>query len=549
MPMVLCSYLINAMKATVILPTYNESASIGTVLENIFSHAPQIDVLVVDDNSPDGTALIVEKLQARFPQLFLLKRKGKEGLGKAYSHAMKYVLSQNKYDAVLMMDADCSHDPKYIPTLIRRMEEVNADVVTGSRYVQGGGVEGWEKWRKYLSKNGNLYTRVLTGVPIYDVTAGYNLIRTNTLKRIDLDRIGSSGYAFILELKCALYYLGARMVEIPIIFKERMGGESKISNHIIREGVYAPIRIAIRNRLKRGRTVLATYCPGCNAEVPVTIFTHKNEHEIVQCSRCLTLKVHPIPESTREIYNEEYFSGAQHGFGYVNYDADKEPMRPTFHKYIDIIKTLHLENQFPLSLFDIGAATGYFLDIARERGFDVQGIEISQAATQMAQKKGLKVEAVTLEDYAQKANDKFGVITMLDVLEHVVNPRESLVTARKLLDKNGIIIINTPDASSLYARILGASWHLIIPPEHVYCLSREAVHTMLADAGFKTEISTTIGKKFTLEYVFLMLYKWLKLSIFLKLSKFFAQNKILAKISLPINLRDNMFVVARRTEL
>lgn len=239
------------MRTIVILPTYNERNSIATVLNNIFKYAPDIHVLVADDNSPDGTAQIVDSLKDQYPNLKLLKRKGKEGLGKAYSHAMKHVLEQNFYDAVLMMDADCSHDPKYIPTLLNRMREANADVVTGSRYVFGGGIEGWETWRKYLSKYGNIYTRILTGVPIYDVTAGFNLIRANMLTRVDLDRIGSSGYAFILELKCALHYLGSKMVEIPIVFRERMGGESKISNHIIREGVYAPLRIAAKNRLRK----------------------------------------------------------------------------------------------------------------------------------------------------------------------------------------------------------------------------------------------------------------------------------------------------------
>lgn len=239
------------MKTTVILPTYNERASIETVINDILKYAPDIDILVVDDNSPDGTAQIVEDLMKRYSNIFLLKRQQKEGLGKAYSYAMKYVLGQNKYDAILMMDADCSHDPMYIPGFIRRMNEVNADVVTGSRYVTGGGVQGWETWRKNLSRYGNLYTRLVTGIPIRDVTAGFNLIRTNTLKRIDLERIGSSGYAFILELKCALHYLGSHMVEMPIIFKERLGGESKISNHVIREGVYAPVRIACAHKFKR----------------------------------------------------------------------------------------------------------------------------------------------------------------------------------------------------------------------------------------------------------------------------------------------------------
>ncbi len=535
------------MKIAVILPTYNESASIAKVIEDIFAYVPNIFILVADDNSPDGTGDIVVGLQKKYSNLELLRRTKKEGLGKAYVDAMRHIIAKNIFDTVLMMDADYSHDPRYIPHMIRRMNEVDADVVTGSRYVRGGSVQGWELWRKYLSKYGNLYTRFFTGIPVRDVTAGFNLIRISALKKIDLDRIASSGYAFILELKCALYYIGARMVEIPIIFKERMGGESKISNHIIREGVYAPLRIASMNRFRSVPTLIATTCIGCNTVVPTMLFTHKNGHDIVKCTRCESLIVHPLPQNVEEIYNQEYFSGARHGFGYVNYDSDKEPMRPTFHKYLDIIDNLRSKYSLGNKLYDIGAATGFFLKIAQDRGYSVSGVELSDAGAKIAREKRLNVATGTFEsDMQNKSSELYHVFTLLDVLEHVDNPRDLVKNVAQKLHKNGIVVINTPDAVSTYARILGPSWHLIIPPEHLYCLSRTAVHTLLNDAGLIIEVSTTIGKKFTPEYVAMMLYKWLKIDFFKRLAQHFAQSKILSKISLPINLRDNMFVIARK---
>ncbi|NBV76664.1 polyprenol monophosphomannose synthase [bacterium] len=226
------------MQLTVLIPTYNEAGNIADFLSELSRVAPDAKLLVVDDNSPDGTGTIVKGLALKNPQIELLHREKKEGLGKAYLHAFTEVLRDARTESVLMMDADFSHDPEYISQM--REALTDADVVIGSRYCAGGATEGWERWRKALSKYGNLYAGLITQMPVRDMTAGFCLIRASLLRKLDLKRLGSSGYAFQIELKYRLFQAGARIREVPIHFKNRREGESKISRHIIREGIIAP---------------------------------------------------------------------------------------------------------------------------------------------------------------------------------------------------------------------------------------------------------------------------------------------------------------------
>lgn len=234
------------MNNLVIIPTYNERANIKQIITAVFGAVAGISILIVDDNSPDGTQFIVKEMQAQFPNLFLLCRRKKEGLGKAYIHAFQHALVNMSADTVIIMDADLSHDPRYLPYFLN--EAANFDVVVGSRYIAGGRTEGWELWRRILSKYGNWYAKTIIGLPVSDCTAGFNLIKTEFLKKVDWMRMDSSGYAFQIELKYLLWQAGARFKEMPIVFKNRRGGESKISGHIISEGVFAPWKIKLRKQ-------------------------------------------------------------------------------------------------------------------------------------------------------------------------------------------------------------------------------------------------------------------------------------------------------------
>ncbi|MCR4322483.1 MAG: polyprenol monophosphomannose synthase [Candidatus Azambacteria bacterium] len=234
------------MKDLIIIPTYNERENIVPLVQEIFRAVPGIFVLVVDDNSPDGTADAVRDMQGAFPNVQVLVREKKEGLGRAYIHAFHVALADESVRNIITMDADFSHQPRYLPEFLKASERY--DVVIGSRYVRGGGVEGWELWRRVLSKCANMYCRMITRMPITDCTGGFNLIRASLLRKIDFSGMDSSGYAFLQELKYMLYRAGATFTEVPIIFKNRTMGESKITSHIVWEGVIAPWKMIWKMR-------------------------------------------------------------------------------------------------------------------------------------------------------------------------------------------------------------------------------------------------------------------------------------------------------------
>lgn len=228
----------------VVIPTYNERHNIKELVVRLFSVVPEIRVLVVDDDSPDGTAESVRSLQGSLPRVELLWRKNDRGFGSAYLAGFRRILEHPDVDAVLMMDADLSHDPAHIPAMLKKIE--TCDAVIGSRYAPNGGVGGWERWRRVLSKGGNSYVRAVTGMPFRDCTSGFNLIRTEVLRRLDLTHIDCSGYAFLMELKYLMWHSGAILEEVPIFFRNRARGESKISSGIIREGIGAPWRVRFK---------------------------------------------------------------------------------------------------------------------------------------------------------------------------------------------------------------------------------------------------------------------------------------------------------------
>lgn len=223
----------------IITPTYNECKNIRTLIEKIFTLYPTIYILVVDDNSPDGTAEVVKDLQKKYQNLHLKQRPSKLGLASAYLESFKDVLRDYPdVRTIITMDADLSHDPAVVGTMLKEIE--NHDLVLGSRYIKGGGVKNWALWRRILSRGGNLYARIVTMSSIHDLTTGFHAYRAELLKRYDLDAIKATGFAFLIEMKVTAERLGARIKETPIIFSGREDGQSKLSNNIIYEGLIVP---------------------------------------------------------------------------------------------------------------------------------------------------------------------------------------------------------------------------------------------------------------------------------------------------------------------
>lgn len=231
----------------VIIPTYNERENIVSIVDAVLGLEKDFHVLVVDDGSPDGTALMVKELQARYPgRVFLLEREGKLGLGTAYITGFRWGL-QRGYEYIFEMDADFSHNPRDLLRLYHACAVEGADVAVGSRYVRGGRLENWPFDRIVLSYGASLYVRMITWMPVKDPTAGFICYRRRVLETIDLDKIGFVGYAFQIEMKFASYLLGFRIVEIPITFTDRVEGSSKMSKGIVKEAVFGVLQMRMRS--------------------------------------------------------------------------------------------------------------------------------------------------------------------------------------------------------------------------------------------------------------------------------------------------------------
>ena len=236
-------------RGLVILPTYNEAENIGQIIPAVLAQSPELEVLVIDDNSQDGTGAIVEQISQTNPRVHLLRRPGKLGLGTAYVAGFRYVL-EHGYDYCFEMDADFSHPPEKLPEMIALLNDY--DLVIGSRYCAGVSVVNWPMKRLLLSFFACMYARIVTGCPVRDLTAGFKAYRRRVLEGIDLNRLKEDGYGFQIEIDYLVWRKGFKIKEIPIVFTERRVGVSKMSRRIIRRAFFLVLRLRLQRLLGRG---------------------------------------------------------------------------------------------------------------------------------------------------------------------------------------------------------------------------------------------------------------------------------------------------------
>jgi dolichol-phosphate mannosyltransferase len=235
----------------IIVPTYNELANAPLLIRRIFKHIPNSDVLVVDDGSPDKTGEAIRELQQEFPTLHLLERKTKLGLGSAYRLGFAWGLEQG-YKELIEMDADLSHRVRDLKTMIDEKEsQPNTDLVIGSRWISGGSTENWSKGRVLLSRAANLYVRAMLGLGVKDSTAGFRIYSAAILRKLDFQSIKSDGYSFQIEMTRAVHKIGGKIIEVPIIFRERENGVSKMSKNIVREAMFLVTIWGLKRFFKR----------------------------------------------------------------------------------------------------------------------------------------------------------------------------------------------------------------------------------------------------------------------------------------------------------
>ncbi|HEX6835502.1 MAG TPA: polyprenol monophosphomannose synthase [Polyangia bacterium] len=235
----------------VIVPTYNERDNLPAIVAAVHEHLADADVLVVDDNSPDGTGAVADEIAARDKQVHVLHRAGKQGLGTAYVAGFKWALARD-YQFLFEMDCDFSHDPKYLPIMLARARS-GADLVLGSRYVAGGGTVNWGPMRKFISRGGSFYARTILGIDVRDVTGGFKCFRRATLEALDLDSVSAQGYGFQIEMTYRAIKHGLRVEEVPIVFVDRRVGQSKMSKKIFLEALTLvwKLRLAGAGRVAR----------------------------------------------------------------------------------------------------------------------------------------------------------------------------------------------------------------------------------------------------------------------------------------------------------
>ncbi len=243
-------------RVLMVVPTYNEALNLEVLLDRLHAAQPAVDVLVVDDSSPDGTGAIADELAASDPRVSVLHRSQKQGLGAAYLHGFRVALERG-YDVIGEMDADGSHQPEQLHRLLDALD--HADLVIGSRWIAGGSIVNWPLSRELLSRGGNLYTRLLLGIDVHDATAGYRLFRRTTLERIDLDTVASLGYVFQADLAFRTLQDGMRVVEVPIEFVERVRGDSKMSSRVATESLKRITRWGLAERRQRIRSALLRF--------------------------------------------------------------------------------------------------------------------------------------------------------------------------------------------------------------------------------------------------------------------------------------------------
>ena len=286
---------LQAMRTLIIIPTYNEFENLPLLLRDIRSYAPTTDILIVDDNSPDGTGRLADEMSRKNSHIHVLHRPGKLGLGTAYIAGFKYAIA-HKYDAAFEMDADFSHDPRYLPDFLNAIR--SADLVIGSRYISGGSTPNWSRSRRFISGFGNIFARFVLGIPVHDCTGGYRCYRRQLLESIDLDDIESRGYAFQVEMTYRVMLQGFKIVETPITFMDRRLGTSKMSRKIVIEALTYVIRARFQKKRSMKKPALWPSSPSLasyktempeSVAIPVTPATVSND---------FSLPLTPLPTSS-----------------------------------------------------------------------------------------------------------------------------------------------------------------------------------------------------------------------------------------------------------
>jgi 2-polyprenyl-3-methyl-5-hydroxy-6-metoxy-1,4-benzoquinol methylase len=538
-------------RTLVFTATYNEFDNIQSLLDDVWNEIPYADILVVDDNSPDGTGALLDQIAVANRQLKVVHRYKKLGLGTAHHLAMVYAIKQN-YDVLVTMDADHSHDPAEIPRLLEKLSQ--ADFVIGSRYMPGGRCD-YGGYRKFLSVSANTAARFLLGIPLHEFTTSYRALRVSALAKLNFAKMHNRGYSYFMESVYRFNQAGLKLAEVPIYFHNRNAGSSKIPRLEIVRGVLKLFHLLlsriIRRKIQASSPLIEGVCANCHSSFLSTRFPPKltvfKESNMFRCSsvgntskphiaKCLQCDLNQVQQSEHPKGLEDLYADVVD----QDYLNNLPVKRKTFaHAYQRIEPFLTNKG----NLIEIGSYCGLFLTEAKRHGWNVTGIEPSRWAARYAMSdSGCKVINGSLEMVAPSLEEKFDVAVSWDVLEHVRDPAEYLRIINGLLKTGGTVALSTLDTDTWFPRLMGRNWPWIMEM-HLFYFDSAVLQQMLREAGFEVLRVESYRHYVSLRYIYKKICTYLPGRV---KTVFLTGSRLIPEWIIPVTLGDIKLYVGKK---
>lgn len=500
----------NGKNILIFLATYNEADNIIALITKIFIYVPQAHILVVDDNSPDGTSQILEKYKKSndsfSSHIQIITRSRKLGLGSAHQIGFRYAIEQD-YKAIITMDADFSHNPKYLPIFTQKLER--SDFIIGSRFT-GDGRSNYGVIRKTLSKTANILVRSLLKIQITETTTSYRGFTTQLLKSLNLGSIKSEGYSFFFECVNRVCSTTEKIEEIPIHFEDRRAGRSKISKKEIFFSILTLLRLFYENLIKKSTpntpTEYECECKNCESSFFRQVFpekvtfeeqknevwmgkSHKSHGQIIKCLTCGLIQAKPKLQSKQIL---DFYHNAKDPIYIENAHSRLLTFRHNLNK---------LKNHLPRrgKLLEVGSHCGIFLKMIQEEGYEAVGLEPSKWANKYATQ-DLRVHSIngSLQTLPASYNN-FDIVISWDVLEHMPNPLDELKLINQRLKPEGRLAFSTINFDSWLPKILGEHWPWLMDM-HLFYFSKDVLREMLDKAGFQIVYNSSYRRIINFKY-------------------------------------------------
>ena len=484
-------------KILVFIATYNENLNISDLFYNIIKISPEYDVLIIDDNSTDGTKESLEKLNATHTCLTVIHRPRKMGVGSAHRAAMVYAL-KNEYEQLVTMDADFSHSPKTIPQMLDQLK--TSDFVIGSRYMKGGKSD-YTGYRKWISLVANHVARIILGIKIHECTTSFRAFRVAMFNSLNLSAIKSNGYSFFLECVYEINCINVEIAEVPIHFKDRFHGNSKIPKTEIFRSLNKLASLFL-SRLYKKQTDLSnpaeikSSCYLCNSQCVVEInhgntindivgaqaykctsLEHKSKPQVINCLVC---DLSFVPESSYPKNIETIYAEVQD----PTYLLNKRSRYKTFQESLTLISPFLPDKG---NLLEVGSYCGFFLDTFKKKynSWDCIGVEPSKWASEYARSQlKINTRTGTLEDNIKELSSDYDAVVAWDVLEHLNDPSVFLIQINSVMKLNGIFCFSTLDINNWFPKLMGKHWPWLMEM-HLFYYKTDTTEQLLNKAGIK----------------------------------------------------------------